>query len=534
MPPVGRSSVVSIRTVVVLPAPFGPEEGVDLALGDLEVDAVDGEHPVAEGALETLGPRSRPSRESSRSARRRPRGPHGTIVPKLWRVAHGCDDDHERRVDAKLAWWRPRVLACLVAVAVVHRDARAGATALKTKEIGKTAKTPKAELPDPEGQRLPAARRAARRSARSPASRSRPTARRACSKVPGRRHDRRLGRADVQAQQEGAEVLRQGPRQPGRQGKPIGAPGAPRARPTSSKYRLRAQSPSMSLNRELGQTPVLHAQQADPGEESWIVGAHDTDLGPELRPRPRRPRRQLAGQPHEEALRGREEPDRAQHGPTRTSGTTRGYSCTYQTGPDPLLGLLRARTDPGAAPSRRRPGFCSHCSSNSSAALPSGGWLSLPSCPRRSGRRRRSRLHRSRRRWSSPSVVVSPVVVVVDVVVARGSVRRSWRRRAGGRGRRRLRSRRRPAARARRRRARWLRRGASRPPRGARGHQLLARGSLAHAAVRAVADVEADQLVAAGAGAEVLRGAQQRRVRRGRAAASRVTGSISSPVSRST
>ena len=52
MPPVGRSSVVSIRTVVVLPAPFGPEEAVDLALGDLEVDAVDGLDAALELALQ--------------------------------------------------------------------------------------------------------------------------------------------------------------------------------------------------------------------------------------------------------------------------------------------------------------------------------------------------------------------------------------------------------------------------------------------------------------------------------------------------
>ena len=33
-----------MRSVVVLPAPFGPEEGDDLALGHVEVDAVDGGH----------------------------------------------------------------------------------------------------------------------------------------------------------------------------------------------------------------------------------------------------------------------------------------------------------------------------------------------------------------------------------------------------------------------------------------------------------------------------------------------------------
>ena len=41
-----------MRTVVVLPAPFGPEEGVDLALGDLEVDPRDRLDPARELALE--------------------------------------------------------------------------------------------------------------------------------------------------------------------------------------------------------------------------------------------------------------------------------------------------------------------------------------------------------------------------------------------------------------------------------------------------------------------------------------------------
>ena len=40
--------MVRIRTDVVLPAPFGPEEAVDLALGDGEVEPVDG----ADAALE--------------------------------------------------------------------------------------------------------------------------------------------------------------------------------------------------------------------------------------------------------------------------------------------------------------------------------------------------------------------------------------------------------------------------------------------------------------------------------------------------
>ena len=41
VPPVGRSRVTSIRTVVVFPSVWA-EEPVHLALGDLEVDAVDG------------------------------------------------------------------------------------------------------------------------------------------------------------------------------------------------------------------------------------------------------------------------------------------------------------------------------------------------------------------------------------------------------------------------------------------------------------------------------------------------------------
>ncbi len=41
-PSVGARSVHSMRTVVLFPAPFGPEEAVDLAAADVEVDAVDG------------------------------------------------------------------------------------------------------------------------------------------------------------------------------------------------------------------------------------------------------------------------------------------------------------------------------------------------------------------------------------------------------------------------------------------------------------------------------------------------------------
>ena len=40
--PVGRSSVHSIRTTVDFPAPFGPEEAVDLPRAHREVEAVDG------------------------------------------------------------------------------------------------------------------------------------------------------------------------------------------------------------------------------------------------------------------------------------------------------------------------------------------------------------------------------------------------------------------------------------------------------------------------------------------------------------
>ena len=54
LPPVGRRSVVSIRTVVVLPGAVGAEEGVDLALGDLEVDAVDRADAPRELPLEPL------------------------------------------------------------------------------------------------------------------------------------------------------------------------------------------------------------------------------------------------------------------------------------------------------------------------------------------------------------------------------------------------------------------------------------------------------------------------------------------------
>ena len=42
-PEVGAMSVPSVRTVVVLPAPFGPEETEDLAAPDLERDVVEGD-----------------------------------------------------------------------------------------------------------------------------------------------------------------------------------------------------------------------------------------------------------------------------------------------------------------------------------------------------------------------------------------------------------------------------------------------------------------------------------------------------------
>ena len=40
-PPSGARRPSRISTVVVLPAPFGPEQAEDLAAGDVEVDAVD-------------------------------------------------------------------------------------------------------------------------------------------------------------------------------------------------------------------------------------------------------------------------------------------------------------------------------------------------------------------------------------------------------------------------------------------------------------------------------------------------------------
>ena len=42
----GGKRVTSIFTVVDFPAPFGPEEPVDLALLDVEIDAVDGTWPL--------------------------------------------------------------------------------------------------------------------------------------------------------------------------------------------------------------------------------------------------------------------------------------------------------------------------------------------------------------------------------------------------------------------------------------------------------------------------------------------------------
>ena len=57
-PDVGRMRSRSVRIVVVLPAPFGPEESEDLALGDLEVDIDDAAvGPVGLGEL--LGPDDR-------------------------------------------------------------------------------------------------------------------------------------------------------------------------------------------------------------------------------------------------------------------------------------------------------------------------------------------------------------------------------------------------------------------------------------------------------------------------------------------
>ena len=53
-PLVGGSSVVSMCTVVDLPAPFGPEEAVDLAGSDLEIDPVDGADAALEDADEPL------------------------------------------------------------------------------------------------------------------------------------------------------------------------------------------------------------------------------------------------------------------------------------------------------------------------------------------------------------------------------------------------------------------------------------------------------------------------------------------------
>ena len=41
-PLVGRKSVVSILMVVVLPAPFGPQESKYFSLRDLEADVLDG------------------------------------------------------------------------------------------------------------------------------------------------------------------------------------------------------------------------------------------------------------------------------------------------------------------------------------------------------------------------------------------------------------------------------------------------------------------------------------------------------------
>ena len=52
-PALGAISVPSVRTVVVLPAPFGPEEAEHLAVGDLERDVLE-RHPVAEPLRQTV------------------------------------------------------------------------------------------------------------------------------------------------------------------------------------------------------------------------------------------------------------------------------------------------------------------------------------------------------------------------------------------------------------------------------------------------------------------------------------------------
>ena len=66
VPPVGRRSVVSMRTVVVLPAPFGPEEGVDLTLGDVQVDAAHGLYARLRTPSQAPELRSQPSATESR------------------------------------------------------------------------------------------------------------------------------------------------------------------------------------------------------------------------------------------------------------------------------------------------------------------------------------------------------------------------------------------------------------------------------------------------------------------------------------
>ena len=55
LPEVGGSSVVSMWTVVDLPAPFGPEEAVHLAGGDADVDAVHGTRALLELAHQVGG-----------------------------------------------------------------------------------------------------------------------------------------------------------------------------------------------------------------------------------------------------------------------------------------------------------------------------------------------------------------------------------------------------------------------------------------------------------------------------------------------
>ena len=140
VPPVGRRSVVSIRTVVVLPAPFGPEEGIDLALGHLEVDPLDGLDLVPEAPLEA---RYFDCRQGWESTRRRRSGlryasPCGKPKPRAGKGVFSFP------MAARRPNHRLLIAAGLLAAIAASAIYAAGADAAR---LGQTARTPAPSCP---------------------------------------------------------------------------------------------------------------------------------------------------------------------------------------------------------------------------------------------------------------------------------------------------------------------------------------------------------------------------------------------------